>query len=142
MKAINLNGVIYSLICLLIFTSCSAQKLVYEPLGEMDKPLPTIVIATTKIQKTTNEKSFVVDKAVFQSLVKYTKDHLGNKSNTTKGNYEYGCYKITFYTGAEKTEYIIDSRTESWSFFNEQLLLVISNEDLHNELEVLLKRLK
>jgi len=141
MKTINLNRILFVTLCFLILTSCSAQKLIYEPLGEMDKPLPTIEIDVNQLQKSDNVKAFVLDTKTFNLLVNYTREQLG-KSDNVKTEYEYGCYKVSYYVGSKKIDYILASKENSRNFFNGQKGIIISNQELYKELEVLLKRLK
>lgn len=132
---------IYLFFILLMISSCSAQSIIYEPLGIMDKPLPTIKIYTkVKKEENKNIKYFIVDDKTFALLKSYiSKNFVKSKVDR---EYEYGSYKITYIRDSEKIEYVIEPKQVSYIFFQQQLPLVYSNKELYEELNTLLKRLK
>jgi hypothetical protein len=140
MKKINFIFIILLFIYSLVNVSCSAQKLVYEPIGESDKPLPTIQIIT-KEDNNLIEKTFIVNKETFRILKKYVSNKLDKKQIPINTGYEYGSYKIIYSNGSKRIEYIIDSRDKSRIFFQGQLELIKINPKLYKEIEVLIKRI-
>lgn len=136
----NNKFILFVAMYLSILTSCTSQKLVYEPIGIMDKPLPTIEIVLKNNQKSDNDKIFVIDKDTFEKLLNYIQNQFDEKSN--KFEDEYGCYLITYHVGSKKYDYILNSKSKSVIFFSGQIDIIKSNKDLYQELEVLLKRLK
>ena len=132
---------IYLSSILLMISSCSAQSIIYEPLGIMDKPLPTIKIYTkAKKEEKNNIKYFIIDDKTLAILKSYiSKNFIKSKIDR---EYQYGSYKITYVRGSEKIEYVIEPKQVSYIFFQQQLPLIYSNKELYEELNILLKRLK
>lgn len=143
MKTVSNYLQVFLIILELTATSCSTQKIIYEPIGIMDKPLPTIEICLKHYKKSENDKVYVLDKTSFNLLSNYLTEKLGDKNadNQSK-HYEYGCYKITYYVGRTKTDYILAKKNESYTFFDSQRDIIKSNDELKKEIEILLNRLK
>lgn len=141
MKKANFKIIVFTLFFFSILTSCSSQKVVYEPLGIMDKPLPTIEIVA-KQQLNLNSKVFELDKKTFDLLEKYIKSKFNQNSAQVKMEYEYGTYKVIYSHGSKKIEYIAEAKEKSKEFFKGQLELVKSNQKLYKKIEELVKRLQ
>ncbi|MGG9963502.1 hypothetical protein [Ferruginibacter sp. SUN106] len=140
MKKSNYKVIAFILFYFSVLSSCSSQKLVYEPLGIMDKPLPTIEIIT-KQYKDLNRNVFTVDKKTFSLLLKYVRNKLNENPVQIKTDYEYGSYKIIYFWGSKKIEYIIESKEKSRMFFQGQLELINANTKFYKEIEILLARI-
>src|SRR5690606_1400640 len=132
------------IVFILFLTSCNSQSIiVFEPLGIMDKPLPTIKIFT-KGQITENDsvKMFVTDNSTVNSLKNYIENNLVKEISKKEVEFEYGAYKVNVLEGNAETIYILKTRVDSYDFFKNQIRYIDSNNNLSNELKVLLKRLE
>lgn len=132
------------IVFILFLTSCNSQSIiVFEPLGIMDKPLPTIKIFT-KGQITENDsvKMFITDNSTVNSLKNYIENNLVKEISKKEVEFEYGAYKVKVLEGNAETIYILKTRVDSYDFFKNQIRYIDSNNKLSNELKVLLKRLE
>ncbi|MFC6096434.1 hypothetical protein ACFPVY_07220 [Flavobacterium qiangtangense] len=141
MKIFDNKIIAFILLNALAVTSCNSQQLLYEPIGEMDKPLPKIAIKINNDKENKGSKVFILDKNTFELLRNYVVDTSLRTYVGDNYNYEYGCYMVTYFTDSKKIEYIIKSRDESRNFFDGQLQIIKSNIQLYNEINVLIKRL-
>ncbi|AWG26974.1 hypothetical protein [Flavobacterium kingsejongi] len=140
MKLKNIKR-IYLFSILFMVSSCAAQSIIYEPVGIMDKPLPTIEIYTKEKKKERNNvKVFIVNDKTFALL----KKHISNNVIKSKvgEEYQYGSYKVSCTNGSEKIEYIIESKEASHIFFQQQLSIVKQDKQLYEQLNTLLMRLR
>lgn len=132
------------IVFILFLTSCNSQSIiVLEPLGIMDKPLPTIKIFTKgQIIENDSVKMFITDKSTVNSLKNYIESNLVKEISKKEVEFEYGAYKVKVLKGNAETIYILKTRVDSYDFFKNQIRYIDSNNKLSNELKVLLKRLE
>ncbi|MNQ28933.1 hypothetical protein D3C85_422330 [compost metagenome] len=141
MRTFNFITRAFLFIFIFSLTSCSSQKMIYESIGIMDKPLPTIEITLIQNEKSDSDRIFIVDKKTFELLKNYMYVQLDKKRAVTENDYEYGAYKISYYSGSKKTEYMLESKEQSIIFFSGQKRILKPEDELYKEIEVLLKRL-
>lgn len=132
------------IVFILFLTSCNSQSIiVLEPLGIMDKPLPTIKIFTKgQIIENDSVKMFITDKSTVNSLKNYIESNLVKEISKKEVEFEYGAYKVKVLKGNAETIYILKTRVDSYDFIKNQIRYIDSNNKLSNELKVLLKRLE
>lgn len=129
------------LLNVMMITSCKAQKITYQPIGIMDKPLPEIFIGNKCEEGELN--CFVLDEYDLQVLAEFiTENYPIVKMDSTNSTYPYGAYKIIIEAG-NKDEYIIlNNKKESQDFFENQLPYLQKNEKLVSKILALTIRLK
>lgn len=134
---------LFKLFIILFLTSCSSQiRIIYEPIGIMDKPLPTIEIGQI-VDNKEEVSSFVTNKRIVNRLVNHIESSLTKElSEENELGYDYGAYKITVLKDDNKTVYILSSQRASYDFFKNQMELVGADSGIYKELETLIKRLK
>lgn len=142
MKTIHSKLIVFLLICFFTFTSCSAQKLVFEHIGISDKPLPTIEININHVEESNIIHAFVVDRKTFELYENYTKTYFEKNIATDTLDYDYGTYKVTLYSDSKTTDYFLESKEKSYAFFNRFIEVVNLNEDPYKTIWYLLRRLK
>lgn len=134
-----------------LFTTVShSQSIVFEPVGDMDKPLPTISVYISDNQKPKlfeeNDEfafSYFLEEKSFSILKKTIDYRKTNNSTNIDPNYDFGAYRIIYTeaNGKQTLDFILPSHKESYIFFKEILPLVSSNHYLHEKIEMLIQRL-
>ena len=137
------------IVIILLFTvSGFSQSIVFEPRGNMDKPLPTISLYISDNQKSElfEERDefafFYFLEEKFFSVLKKAIDYR-KTNNSTNVDSDFGAYRIIYTdaNGKQALDFMLSSHKESYIFFKEILPLVSSNHYLHEEIEVLIRRL-
>ncbi|NDJ00121.1 hypothetical protein GWA97_13605 [Flavobacterium sp. LaA7.5] len=135
---LNLKGFIRIFILTSIFYSCSAQSIIYQATGVMDKPMPTITIKSEGSEDT-KSKIYIVSEEVFDELKKYIIKQI--RDEDIKPAYDFGSYRIIYTKGATKLEYVIESSDNTIPFFKNQLEMITDNQQLYEKMKEVLKRL-
>ncbi|WP_436516234.1 hypothetical protein [Ekhidna sp. To15] len=114
------------ILLVLLVISCQAQKskdmdyIKFEHVGESDKPIRTLILATAEIA--VFKENLIVDFEVvsedsFQLMNKYISDKVDDFQSFRESKFEYGSFKIVSVYESITTEYVLQSSDESQLYF-------------------------
>ena len=134
-------------ICLIfIINSCVSQRIIFSPIGDMDKPLPRFEISANP--NDSGENAYYLSTEAFNLLNNNIKIHLNNCDSLVTDTVRrfwhsasYGSYEIIISTKRDNKVYFLDSYKKSHLFFEEQLPIFKENNDLYVSITILLNRL-
>lgn len=129
------------LINIVMITSCKAQKITYQPMGIMDKPLPEIFLGNKCEHTVLN--CFILDRPDLDILIGFISENYSMaKLDSVEITYPYGAYKIIIKEGHTQKYIILKNKKESQLFFENQLPYLKNNEKLVKKILLLTNRLK
>ena len=126
---------------LCIFLSCSSECIIiYEPIGEMDKPLPKIQLSNFT-NNSLDTKCFLLDNASLYSLCDFIENNIEKYEFDDLDKFEYGAFKIVVIQKGNKKEYILSTHDKSLKFFKNQNVFFKENPEISKEFTYLKKRI-
>jgi hypothetical protein len=124
-----------------MITSCKVQKITYQPMGIMDKPLPQIFIGNKCEHSELN--CFILNKSDLDILIGFISENYSMAKLDSVGiTYPYGAYKIIIKEGHKQKYIILLNKKQSQAFFENQLPYLKNNEKLVKRILLLINRLK
>lgn len=139
------------LIFFITIISCTQKdvksgEIIFEKIGNSDKPFTTLVISTHAQSEGTFRKIIVVDEESFNSIYKFVdfqEEHYRGKWRSD----EWSAFRVSTVADDLMGSYIVPSREKSIKYFNEmkQHLKELKGQkgisEIQKELDILLKRI-
>lgn len=129
-----------------LFCSCNSNiEIILNPIGEMDKPLPSFhLVNSDEYRKnfSTSEVSgtYIVNFSEMKQIAEYLQSN-DTSFYSASDYYSYGSYKVLLIKEHDTFSYIFSSDCSSYQLFQSIQKKVSSNNEINEDLKNLLKRI-
>lgn len=132
---------IFNLIVFLTTPQQQVKQISYIPMGDMDKPMPEIIIKNENCED--EYDCFFLKKKDIDSLEGFLlKSYLFEKEFAVCDPFPFGAYVVIIESKNSKKQFILNNSKESFDFYTKQLPLFQEEKELSERIQTLVSRLR